>query len=400
MSEAKELIFAEEAREKLASGIDLLTQIIKHTLGPKGRSVAIDKSSFPSLVYDGSSIVDHVEVEDQYQSMGIALASEVAKNIKEKCGDGTCTAILILNAIVKEGVKHVASNHSPIHIKRGMEKIEKHIIEQIEKEAVHIKSVDKTRSIATASASGDIDVGKMICEAFQQVGKDGVISIEEGKGRDTFIEIVKGMQMDRGYLSPYFCTDAEKMIAKMENPYVLITNKKINTIQEILPLLQSLSATQKELLIIADEIDKDALSTLVINRLRGTLKVAAIKAPGFGDHRADLLQDIAILTGAVCYMEEMGNDLTKADIDGLGQLSKVVITKEKTTLIGGGGDKKKIQERILQIDKQIKNSTSSYDKEKLEKRKAHLSEGVALIHVGALNESEMKKKMQLFQNKI
>ncbi len=401
MTEAKEIIFEEEARLKLKEGVDKLADIVAVTLGPKGRNVGLQESfGAPSITNDGNSIVKDVELKDQYANMGVSMGKEVASKMKEKCGDGTTTSILLLRSLVQNGVKNISSGSSPILIKRGIDKAVEMTLKEIDKLSIATKSEEEIFQIATASASGNTSIGKIIAEAMKKVGKEGVISIEEGKGTDTTIEMVEGMELARGYLSSYFCTNVEAMLVEMEQPKILVTDKKISSIQEILSILQGVSATGGSLLIIADEIEGDALSTLVVNRLRGSLKVAAIKAPGFGDRKKELLQDIATLTGATFITEEAGILLKNAELDVLGSADKVTISKDKTTLVGGAGSPDAIKERIKQIESLIKETTSTYDIEKLEERKAKLTGGVAVIRVGAPTEPEMKQKKQVFEDSL
>ncbi len=396
----KELIFEEEARNKLRQGIDQLAQVVGVTLGPKGRYVGIDASwGAPNVTNDGNTIAKDVELKDQYANMGASIGKEVAAKMKEKCGDGTTTCIILLQALVQNGVKNIASGSSPIEIKRGMEKAIDAIIAKLEAIAIPVKKDEEITHIATASASGNADVGTLIAEAFRKVGKMGVISIEEGKSTDTTIEMVEGMQFDRGYTSSYFCTNNEAMTVEMTNPQILITDKKIGSVQEILPILQSIASTGSELFIIADDIEGDALSTLVVNKLRGSLKVCAVKAPGFGDRRKALLQDIAILTGATVISEETGGSLKDANTSQLGSAEKILVTKDATTVINGSGDAQAIKERLKQIEAEIALATG-YDKEKLDERKAKLSGGVAVIRLGAATEPAMKQKKQLFQDSL
>lgn len=398
---AKELIFEEEAREKLREGIEQLAEVVGVTLGPKGRNVGLQTSwGPPTITNDGNSIVKDMELKDQYANMGVSMGKEVARKMKEKCGDGTTSSILLLNALVQQGVKNIASGSSPIHIKRGIEKAVDAVVKELEKLSIAIKSDKETRNIAIASASGNAEIGDLITEAVKKVGLSGVITIEEGKSTETTIEMVEGMQFDRGYTSAYFSTNAETLTAEMQDAKLLITDKKISSIQEILPILQAVASSAQPLLIIADDIEGDALSTLVINKLRGTLKVCAVKAPGFGDRRKALLEDIAILTGATLISEETGHYLKDADSSLLGSAEKVVVNKEKTTIIGGAGTTEQIQARVKQIEAEIKTTTSSYDKEKLEERKAKLSGGVAVIRVGAPSEPEMKQKKQMFEDSL
>ncbi len=397
----RELIFEADARHKLREGIDQLAEVVAVTLGPKGRNVGLQSSwGPPSITNDGNSIVKDIELKDQYANMGVSMGKEVASKMKEKCGDGTTTSILLLKALVHNGIKNISSGASPIHLKRGIEKAVSAIIEEIEKTAIPIQNDKEILSIATASASGHEEIGTLIATAIKQVGKSGVITIEEGKSTDTSIEMVEGMQFDRGYTSAYFCTNTEKMLVEMTNPKVLITDKKISSIQEILNVLQTVATTASELLIIADDIDGDALSTLVVNKLRGTLKVCAVKAPGFGDRRKSLLQDLAVLTGATFISEETGSYLKEAGMESLGNAEKIMIYKDKTTIIGGAGIRVNIDDRIHQIEAEILATESQYDKEKLEERKAKLSGGVAVIRVGAPTEPEMKQKKQMFEDSL
>ncbi len=401
MSTPKELIFEEEARNKLRDGIDKLADVVGVTLGPKGRNVGLQASwGAPTITNDGNSIVKDIELKDQYANMGVSLGKEVASKMKEKCGDGTTSSILLLRALVQNGVKNIASGSSPITLKRGMDKAVDAIVQELEKAAIAIKSDVETKNIATASASGNVTIGEMIADAVKKVGKEGVITIEEGKGTETSIEMVEGMQFDRGYTSAYFCTNAEKMTVEMTHAKVLITDKKISSVQEIIPILQAVASTATQLLIIAEDIEGDALSTLVVNRLRGTLKVAAVKAPGFGDRRKAMLEDIAILTGAIVISEETGTALKDATVEMLGSAEKILINKEKTTIVGGKGSPSAIQARIKQIEAESGNATSSYDKEKLDERKAKLGGGVAVIRVGAATEPEMKQKKQMFEDSL
>ncbi len=401
MSTPKELIFEEEARNKLREGIDKLADVVGVTLGPKGRNVGLQASwGAPTITNDGNSIVKDIELKDQFANMGVSLGKEVASKMKEKCGDGTTSSILLLRALVQNGVKNIASGASPITLKRGMDKAVDAIVQELEKVAIAIKDEKETKHIAIASASGNTAIGELIADAVHKVGKSGVITIEEGKGTETTVEMVEGMQFDRGYLSSYFCTNAEKMHVEMSNAKLLITDKKISSAQEILPILQSIATTATELFIIAEDIEGDALSTLVVNKLRGTLKVAAVKAPGFGDRRKALLEDIAILTGGALISEETGTALKDATVEMLGSAEKILINKENTTIVGSAGSSESIQARIKQIEAESANSTSSYDKEKLDERKAKLSGGVAVIRVGAATEPEMKQKKQMFEDSL
>lgn len=400
-STPKEIIFDEEARQKLLSGIKKLADVVAFTLGPKGRNVGLEKSwGAPTITNDGSSIVKDVELKDVFENMGVSIAKEVVQKIKEKCGDGTTTGTLLLRALVEHGVRYISSGTSPIGLKRGMEKALESLIKDIEKMAIPVKDSKDIFNIAKVSASGNEEIGKTIAEAIEKVGQKGVITIEEAKGTDTVIEIVEGMQFDRGYLSPYFCTNAEKLSVEQLKPLILLVDKKIATIHEILPILQHVATTTRELLIIAEDIDGDALTTLVVNRLRGTLKVTAVKSPGFGDRRKAMMQDIAAITGATLITEDAGFSMKEVDASFLGSADKVVITKDHTTIINGAGDKKKIEERLKQIEAEMKNTSSSYDKEKLEERRTKLSGGVGVIRVGAATEPELKNKKQAFEDSL
>ncbi len=397
----KEIIFDEEARELLLAGIKKLADVVAFTLGPKGRNVGLEKSwGAPIITNDGSSIVKDIELKNVYENMGVSMAKEVVQKIKEKCGDGTTTGTLLLRALVENGMKYIASGATPIGIKRGIDKAVDAIVKEIEKSAIPIKNSKETRNIATVSASGNTEIGNLIGDAMEKVGKSGVITIEEAKGTETTIELVEGMQFDRGWVSPYFCTNADKMTIEMQNPQLLLIDRKISNIHELLPLLQASASTGKELLIIAEDIEGDVLSTLVVNKLRGILKVAAVKAPGFGDRRKAMLQDIAILTGATVISEEAGISLKDASTEVLGSADRVIITKEHTTIVSGHGDQDKIDARVKQIEKEAENNTNTYEKEKLEERKAKLSGGVAVIRVGAATEPELKQKKQAFEDSL
>ncbi len=398
---AKEIVFDEDARHALCDGIDKLADVVAITLGPKGRNVGLQASwGSPTITSDGNSIAKDVELKDQFLNMGVSMGKEVAAKIKEKSGDGTTTGIILLRALVQGGVKNISAGANPIAIKRGMDKALETVVKEINAMALTVKNNQDTKNIATVSASGNQEVGQKIAECFEKVGKTGIVAIEEGKGTETTIELVDGMQFDRGYLSAYFATNAEKLIVEMTNASILITDKKISSAQEILGILQHVASTGQELIIIAEEIEGDALSTLVVNKLRGTLKVAAVKAPGFGDRRKALLEDIAVLTGATVVSEEKGLVLREVDADVLGKADQVLIDKEKTTIVGGKGSAKDIKARIAQIDAEIANTTPGYEREKLEERKAKMQGGVALIKVGAPTESEMKKKKQMYEDSL
>lgn len=400
-SNPKEIIFEEEAREKLATGIKKLAEVLSFTLGPKGRNVGLEKSwGAPTITNDGSSIVKDISLEDDFENMGVSMAKEVVQKIKDVCGDGTTTGTLLLKALVENGIKQISAGASPISIKRGIDKSIDAVVAELEKSATPVKGQAEILQIAVASASGNEDIGGRIAEAMQKVGKSGVITIEEAKGTETTIEMVEGMQFDRGWLSPYFCTNPEKLTVEMIQPGILILDKKVANIHELLPILQTVASTGKQLLIIADDIEGDALSTLVVNKLRGTLKVAAVKAPGYGDRRKALLEDIAILTGATVITEDAGLSLKEISVDSLGNAEKVTISKENTILVNGAGSQEAIKARIAQIENELKNTASSYDKEKLEERKAKLSGGVAVIRVGAATEPELKQKKQMYEDSL
>lgn len=401
MSKAKEIIFEEDARAFLRDGIDHLAEVVAMTLGPRGRNVGIQTSwGSPTISSDGYTISKDLELKNPFLNMGVSMGKEVAATIKEKSGDGTTTGIVLLQALVRAGIKNIAAGANPTAIKRGMDKALESIIAAIDKESIAIKNSIDTKNIATVSASGHQEVGEIISECFDKVGKTGVIVIEEGKGVETTIELVDGLQFDRGYISAYFCTNQEKLTIEMTHAAILITDKKISSIQEILPILQHLAAKGEPLLIIADDLEGDALSTLVVNKLRGSLQIAAVKAPGFGDQRKALLEDLAILTGAQLITEERGYILRDVGPEVLGYANQLTISKNKTTLVGGQGDHAAIQERIQQLEAQIAKASSKFDREKLEERKAKLQGGVALIQVGALTESEMKKKKQIYEDSL
>lgn len=396
----KELIFEEKAREYLLKGIKKLAETVSFTLGPKGRNVALQKSwGAPTITNNGANIIKDIELPNKYENMGVLMAKEAVQKIKEE-GDGSSTSLLLLSAMVETGVKNIAAGASPIGIKRGMDKAVEAVVKRIREEAIPVKTNAEISNIATVSASGNREIGELIAQAIEKVSNLGAVSIEEGKTTETTIEIVKGMKFDRGYLSPYLCTDLEKMTIEMNEAQILLVDKKISNIHELLPILQTTLSTGKELLIIAEDLEGDALSTLVVNKLRGTLKVAAIKAPAFGDRRKAVLQDIADLTGAIVISEEAGMSLKEIPSSALGSANKVLVTKDSTTIIDGAGSPEQIAARIKQIDAEIELSTSSYDKEKLNERRAKLSGGVAVIRVGAATETEMKQKKQMFDGSL
>ncbi len=391
---AKEIKFDIEAREGLKRGVDALANAVKVTLGPKGRNVIISKSfGSPHITKDGVTVAKEVELEDALENMGAQMVKEVASKTNDLAGDGTTTATVLAQAIVKEGLKNVAAGANPMDLKRGIDKAVVKIVEQLSKQAKEVgSSSEKIRQVASISANNDDTIGELIATAFNKVGKEGVITVEEAKGTDTYVEVVEGMQFDRGYLSPYFVTDSEKMVAELDRPFILLYDKKISTMKDLLPVLEPVAQSGKPLLIIAEDIDGEALATLVVNKLRGTLRIAAVKAPGFGDRRKAMLEDIAILTGGTVIAEERGFTLENATIDMLGTAEKVSIDKDNTTIVNGAGNAEDIKARVNQIKAQIEVTTSDYDREKLQERLAKLSGGVAVLYVGAASEVEMKEK--------
>lgn len=396
----KEIVFEEKAREYLLAGIKKLAETVAFTLGPKGRNIAIEKSwGAPIITNNSAEAIRIMELPNKYENMGVLMTKEVVQKIQEE-GGGATVGTLLLHALVESGVKNIAAGASPIGLKRGMDKAVEAVVRKIREEAIPVKTQQEISNVATVSASGDQDTGNLIAEAIKKVGNLGAISIEEGKTTETTIEVVKGMKFDRGYLSPYLCTDLEKMTIDMHQAQILLVDKKISNIHELLPILQTIASTGKELLIIAEDLEGDALSTLVVNKLRGTLKIAAVKAPGFGDRRKAILQDIADLTGATVISEDIGMSLKEASDSALGSADKVTITKDSTTIIDGRGSPEQIAARIRQIDAEIEVSTSSYDKEKLNERRAKLSGGVAVIRVGATTETEMKERKQRFDGSL
>ena len=391
---AKDIKFDVDARDGLKSGVDALANAIKVTLGPKGRNVIISKSfGAPQVTKDGVSVAKEVELEDALENMGAQMVKEVASKTNDLAGDGTTTATVLAQAIVKEGLKNVAAGANPMDLKRGIDKAVKAIVADLEKQAKKVgNSSEKIMQIASISANNDKTIGELIAEAFGKVGKEGVITVEEAKGTDTYVDVVEGMQFDRGYLSPYFVTDSDKMIADLENPYILLFDKKISNLQEILPILEPVAQSGRPLLIIAEDVDGQALATLVVNKLRGGLKIAAVKAPGFGDRRKAMLEDISILTGGTVISEERGFSLENADLEMLGTAETVTIDKDNTTIVNGSGKASDIKARVNQIKNQIESTTSDYDREKLQERLAKLAGGVAVLYVGAASEVEMKEK--------
>ena len=391
---AKDIKFDIEARDGLKRGVDALANAVKVTLGPKGRNVIISRSfGAPIVTKDGVSVAKEIELEDALENMGAQMVKEVASKTNDLAGDGTTTATVLAQAIVKEGLKNVAAGANPMDLKRGIDKAVAAIVEDLGKQAKEVKnSSEKIKQVASISANNDELIGDLIAKAFGKVGKEGVITVEESKGTDTYVDVVEGMQFDRGYLSPYFVTDSEKMIADLENPYVLLYDKKVSTMKDLLPVLEPVAQTGKPLLIIAEDVDGEALATLVVNKLRGSLKIAAVKAPGFGDRRKAMLEDIAILTGGTVISEERGFTLENASIEMLGTAERITIDKDNTTVVNGAGDKSLIKNRVNQIKSQIESTTSDYDKEKLQERLAKLAGGVAVLYVGAASEVEMKEK--------
>ena len=391
---AKDIQFDIQAREGLKRGVDALANAVKVTLGPKGRNVIIDKSfGGPQVTKDGVTVAKEVELEDALENMGAQMVKEVASKTNDLAGDGTTTATILAQAIVHEGLKNVAAGANPMDLKRGVEKAVEAIVKDLDKQSVQVgDSSEKIKQVASISANNDETIGSLITEAFEKVGKEGVITVEEAKGTDTYVDVVEGMQFDRGYLSPYFVTNAEKMEADLESPYILMFDKKISTMKDLLPVLEPVAQTGKPLVIVAEDVDGEALATLVVNKLRGTVKIAAVKAPGFGDRRKAMLEDIAILTGGTVISEERGFNLENTTIEMLGTAEKVTIDKDNTTIVNGSGDAEAIKARVNQIKAQIESTTSDYDKEKLQERLAKLAGGVAVLYVGAASEVEMKEK--------
>jgi chaperonin GroEL len=390
---AKVIHFSDDARHKLFSGVEQLANAVRVTMGPRGRNVLLQKSfGSPTITKDGVSVAREIELQDPMENMGAQLVKEVASNTNDEAGDGTTTATILAHSIFKEGLRNVTAGANPVQLKRGMDKASEQILAELKKISRVVDTKEQIAQVATISANSDTAIGDMIAEAMEKVGKDGVITVEEAKGIYDELDVVEGMQFDRGYLSPYFATNVEKMTAELENPYILLCEKKISSLKEMLPILEEVNRTQRPLLIIAEDVDGEALSTLVVNRLRGSLNIAAVKAPGFGDRRKAMLEDIAILTGAKVISEEMGMTLEAATIDDLGTANKVSIDKDNTTIIGGAGEKEKVEARVSQIRNEIENTTSDYDREKAQERLAKMSGGVAVIKVGAPTETEMKEK--------
>ncbi|WP_371346661.1 chaperonin GroEL [Ancylobacter sp. IITR112] len=390
---AKEVKFAGDAREKMLRGVDILANAVKVTLGPKGRNVVIEKSfGAPRITKDGVTVAKEIELEDKFENMGAQMVREVASKSNDLAGDGTTTATVLAQAIVKEGAKSVAAGMNPMDLKRGIDLAVEAIVADLKKNARKVTSNSEIAQVGTISANGDSEIGKYLAEAMEKVGNEGVITVEEAKTAETELDVVEGMQFDRGYLSPYFITNAEKMRVEFEDPYILIHEKKLSGLQELLPVLEAVVQTSKPLLIIAEDIEGEALATLVVNKLRGGLKVAAVKAPGFGDRRKAMLQDIAILTGGTAISDDLGIKLDTVTLAMLGRAKKVVLEKENTTIVDGAGSKKDIEDRVAQIKAQIEETTSDYDREKLQERLAKLAGGVAVIRVGGATEVEVKEK--------
>ena len=391
---AKDIKFDIEARDGLKRGVDALANAVKVTLGPKGRNVIISKSfGGPTVTKDGVSVAKEIELQDPLENMGAQMVKEVASKTNDLAGDGTTTATVLAQAIVKEGLKNVAAGANPMDLKRGIDKAVETIVAELSKQSVAVgDSSEKIKQVASISANNDDTIGDLIAVAFSKVGKEGVITVEEAKGMDTYVDVVEGMQFDRGYLSPYFVTDADKMVAELSNPYVLLYDKKISNLQELLPVLEPVAQSGRPLLIIAEDVDGQALATLVVNKLRGGLKIAAVKAPGFGDRRKAMLEDIAILTGGTVIAEESGYSIENTTLDMLGTAENITIDKDNTTIVNGAGDAENIKARVNQIKSQIETTTSDYDREKLQERLAKLAGGVAVLYVGAASEVEMKEK--------
>ena len=391
---AKEIQFDVDVRSKMKSGVDALANAVKVTLGPKGRNVVIDKKyGAPQVTKDGVTVAKEIELEDRFENMGAQMVKEVASKTNEQAGDGTTTATVLAQAIINVGLKNVTAGANPLDLKRGIDKAVATVVDDLRKRSHEVgDDFSKVEQVGTISANNDAYIGKLIADAMSKVKKDGVITVEEAKGTDTEVKVVEGMQFDRGYISPYFMTNSDKMEAELNNPLILVTDRKISSMKDLLPILEPIAREGKELLIIAEDVDGEALTTLVVNRLRGALKVAAVKAPGFGDRRKEMLQDVATLTGAVVVSEERGFTLENTTPDMLGKAEKVTITKENTTIVGGAGNKEDIQDRVNLIRSQIEVTTSEYDKEKLKERLGKLSGGVAVLYVGATTEVEMKEK--------
>jgi len=390
---AKEVKFSQDAREKMLKGVDILANAVKVTLGPKGRNVVLEKSfGAPRITKDGVTVAKEIELENKFENMGAQMLREVASRTADEAGDGTTTATVLAQAIVREGAKSVAAGSNPMDLKRGVDLAVTKVVEALKEKSKKVTSNEEIAQVGTISANGDQEIGRFISEAMQKVGNDGVITVEEAKSLETELEVVEGMQFDRGYISPYFITDADKMRVELENPYILIDEKKLSNLQSMLPLLEAVVQSGRPLLIVAEDVEGEALATLVVNKLRGGLKVAAVKAPGFGDRRKAMLQDIAVLTGGQVISEDLGIKLENVTLDMLGQAKKIVITKDDTTIVDGDGKKKDIEARVAQIRQQIEDTSSDYDREKLQERLAKLAGGVAVIKVGGATETEVRER--------
>lgn len=390
---AKDIFFNTDARDSIKRGVDILADAVKVTLGPKGRNVILDKKfGAPTVTKDGVSVAKEIELKEPIENMGAQLVKEVASKTADDAGDGTTTATVLTQAIFGHGIKNVAAGANPMDLKRGIDKAVAAVVENLKKQSKTIKTNDEIAQVASVSANNDHEIGKMIADAMEKVGKDGVITVEEAKGTETEVKTVEGMQFDRGYLSPYFVTNTDKMEAELESPYILIYDKKVSNMKELLPILEATAQTGKPLLIIAEDVEGEALATLVVNKIRGSLKIAAVKAPGFGDRRKAMLEDLAILTGGTVISEERGYKLENATLDYLGTAEKINIDKDNTTIVNGAGKKEDITARVNQLKQQVENTTSDYDKEKLQERLAKLSGGVAILYIGAATEVEMKEK--------
>jgi len=390
---AKEIKFGREAQDAILTGVNVLADAVRATLGPRGRNVLIEKSfGAPIVTKDGVTVAKEIELEDRFENMGAQMVKEVASKTSDVAGDGTTTATILAQAIYKEGIKLVAAGHDPMKLKRGIDKAVEVVVDSIRKQSKQVKGRTEIAQVATVSANGDETIGNIIADAMEKVGKDGVITVEEGRSLETELEVVEGMQFDRGYLSPYFITDTEKMQIELEDPIILMYDKKISNMKDLVPLLEEVARSTKPLLVMAEDIEGEALATLVVNKMRGTLKAAAVKAPGFGDRRKDMLEDIAVLTGGKVIAEEVGMKLENAKMADLGGAKKVIIDKDNTTIIGGSGKKGEIEGRIRQIKAQVDEASGEYDREKLQERLAKLAGGVAVIRVGAATETEMKEK--------
>ncbi|WP_170420265.1 chaperonin GroEL [Ruegeria arenilitoris] len=390
---AKDVKFDTDARNRMLKGVNILADAVKVTLGPKGRNVVLDKSfGAPRITKDGVSVAKEIELEDKFENMGAQMVKEVASRTNDEAGDGTTTATVLAQAIVKEGLKQVAAGLNPMDLKRGIDMATAKVVEEIKNAAREVKDSDEVAQVGTISANGEVEIGRQIADAMQKVGNEGVITVEENKGLETETDVVEGMQFDRGYLSPYFVTNADKMVAELEDCMILLHEKKLSSLQPMVPLLEQVIQSQKPLLIIAEDVEGEALATLVVNKLRGGLKIAAVKAPGFGDRRKAMLQDIAILTGGQVISEDLGMKLENVTMDMLGTAKKVSITKDETTIVDGAGEKAEIEARVAQIRTQIEETTSDYDREKLQERVAKLAGGVAVIRVGGMTEVEVKER--------